>query len=160
MTLLPPYSDSSKVTYTPSPGFSGVDTFTYQTSDGSLTSQIVTVTVQVRPAVELHVGDLDGSRTVQKTAWTAKVTIRVHNAVEASVNGVTVLGSWSSGGTASCRTGSTGTCSISKSKIPKATPDVTFAVTGMTHATGVYVPTASHDPDGDSTGTSIRITQL
>jgi hypothetical protein len=160
VTLLPPYADSSRVIYTPNAGFSGVDTFTYRTSDGSLTSQLVTVTVEVRPAVELHVGDLDGSRTIQKSAWTARVTIRVHNASEASVGGVTVFGSWSGGGTASCRTGSAGTCSVSKAKIPKASPDVTFTVTGMSHPIGVFVEAANHDPDGDSDGKSIRVAQL
>jgi subtilisin family serine protease len=160
VTLLPPYSDSSKVTYTPKAGFSGTDSFTYRTSDGALTSLVATVTITVRPAVELHVGDLEGSRTIQSKAWTARVVIRAHDASEGSVGGVTVSGSWSTGGTASCRTGSSGTCSVSKSKIPRATPEITFSVTDLTGATGVYVPGSNHDLDGDSNGTSIRITQL
>ena len=158
VTLLPPYSDSSKVSYTPRAGFSGVDTFTYRTSDGSLLSPVATVTVTVRPAVELHVGDLDGSRTVQSSSWTARVTIRVDNAAHAAVSGATVTGTWSTGGTASCKTSSSGTCTVSKSKIPKTTRDVTFTVTGLATSTGTYVPSVNHDPDGDSTGTSIRIT--
>ncbi len=157
VTLLPPYSDGAKVTYTPAAGYSGPDSFTYRTSDGQLTSAPATVSITVNPAVQLHVGDLDGSRTLQTSTWTAKVVLRVDNAAHAAVSGVTVAGTWSSGGTASCKTASNGTCSVSKAKIPNTTTSVTFAVTGMTYKTGVYVPSANHDPDGDSNGTSILI---
>jgi hypothetical protein len=36
---------------------------------------------------------------------------------------------------------------------------VTFIVTGVTSAGSTYNPAANHDPDGDSTGTSIVIAQ-
>ena len=157
VTLLPPYSDSSKVRYTPASGFSGVDTFTYRTSDGSLQSPAVTVTVTVTPPVELHVGDLDGSRTLQTTTWTAKVTIRVDNATHGPVSGVTASGTWSTGGTASCKTGTFGTCTVSKAKIANATTAATFTVTGLSATASIYVPGANHDPDGDSTGASITV---
>ena len=39
------------------------------------------------------------------------------------------------------------------------TKEIRFTVTGMTYTTGVYVPAANHDPDGDSNGTSIVITR-
>ena len=117
VTLLPPYSDGATVTYTPNAGYSGPDSFTYRTSDGQLTSSPATVSITVKPAVELHIGDLDGSRTLQSSTWTAKVVLRVDNASHATVSGVTVTGSWSAGGTASCKTASNGTCSISKAKL-------------------------------------------
>ncbi len=158
-TLLPPYSDSAKVTYTPAAGFFGTDTFTYRTSDGSLTSPTATVTVTVEPPTVLHVGDLDGTKTTQSTAWTAKVTIRAHNAAEASVAGVTVSGTWSNGatGTATCKTSTAGVCTITKGSIPKTTTSVTFTVTGMTAPASVYDGAANHDPEADSTGTVIVV---
>jgi hypothetical protein len=36
-------------TYTPSPGFSGTDSFTYQANDGQLTSNVATVSIVVNP---------------------------------------------------------------------------------------------------------------
>jgi hypothetical protein len=40
---------STQVSYTPAPDFNGTDTFTYQASDGSLSSNAATVTVNVTP---------------------------------------------------------------------------------------------------------------
>jgi subtilisin family serine protease len=158
VTFLPPYSDSSKVKYTPAAGWSGTDEFTYRTSDGSLTSPPVTVSITTSPPVLLHVGDLDGSRSISRSTWTAKVTIRVHNVDEASIGGVTVSGVWSGGGTATCRTSSSGVCTVQKGSIPKSTQSVTFTVMGLTFSpTGVYDPTANHDPDADSDGTLIVV---
>jgi hypothetical protein len=159
VTLLPPYADSSKIVYTPAAGYSGADSFTYRTSDGTAWSPPATVAITVAAPILVHVGDLDGSRTVQTTTWTAKVTIRVHNAGEANVNAVTVTGVWSNGasGTATCKTSSSGVCTVSKGSIPKTTRSVTFTVTGMTVAAGAYAPTANHDPETDSTGTVIVV---
>ncbi len=160
VTLLPPYSDSAKTKYTPAAGWSGVDQFTYRTSDGSQWSAPATFTITTSAAVQLHVGDLDGTKTVQTSSWTAKVTIRVHDAAEASISGVTVTGVWSNGatGTGTCKTASTGLCTLQKQSIPKTTRNVTFTVTGLTFApTGVYNPAANHDPEVDSTGTVIVV---
>jgi myo-inositol-hexaphosphate 3-phosphohydrolase len=44
-----PNSDTATVTYTPATGFTGSDSFTYKASDGSLDSNIATVTVTVKP---------------------------------------------------------------------------------------------------------------
>ena len=41
--------DYGSFTYTPDPGFTGTDTFTYQAFDGFFSSQIVTVTITVNP---------------------------------------------------------------------------------------------------------------
>ena len=160
VTLLPPYSDSSKVKYTPASGWSGTDQFTYRTSDGSLFSPTMTVTITTTPPVLLHVGDLDGAKTVGATTWTAKVTIRVHDAAEASRGSVNVAGVWSNGATGAmtCNTGSAGTCTVSKPSIPNTTHSVTFTITGLTYSpTGVYVPSSNHDPETDSNGTVIVV---
>ncbi len=118
VTLLPPYADGATVNYTPAAGYSGPDSFTYRTSDGQATSSPATVSITVNPAVALHIGDLDGSRTLQSKSWTAKVVLRADNAAHATVSGVTVTGAWSAGGTASCKTASNGTCSVSKASSP------------------------------------------
>jgi hypothetical protein len=155
--FLSPYSDYSRVKYTPAAGFAGVDTFTFRASDGTSWGAPATVSITVSDPTPLHIGDLDRLRTAQTNTWTAKVTPRVHNASEGNVSGVTVSGVWSDGAAGSCKTNSAGTCTITKSNIPKATLFVTFTVTKMTLLSGVYVPTANHDPDGDSDGTTIQV---
>lgn len=155
--LLAPYSDYWRVKYTPAAGFAGVDTFTYRASDGSSWSAPATVSITVSNPIPLHVGDLDRSKTTQTTTWTAKVTPRVHNASEGNVSGVTVAGTWSDGAAGSCKTSSAGTCTITKSGIPKTTTVVTFTVSNLTLLAGVYVSSANHDPDGDSNGTLIQV---
>ncbi len=107
-------------------------------------------------AQTLHVGDLDGSKTVKKT-WTATVTIAVHDAGEQIVSSATVSARWDDNTTVTCRTGRTGTCKVSKSNIPLTQTSVTLAVQGISKAGYTYDPTANHDPDGDSNGTAITI---
>ena len=87
------------------------------------------------------------------------MTIRVHSASHANVGSVTVAGSWSDGttGGATCRTNSSGTCTLQKTGIAHTVTSVTFTVTALTHATLSYQPAANHDPDRDSTGTVIVI---
>jgi large repetitive protein len=160
VTLLPPYSDSSKVKYTPAAGWSGTDQFTYRTKDGVLWSAPATVTITTTPPNVLHVGDLDGTKTTGSTTWTAKVTILVHNAAETPSSSVTVTGTWSDGasGTSSCTTNAAGVCTLQKGSIPKTTTAVTFTITALADPpTGVYNPAANHDPETDSTGTVIVV---
>ena len=105
----------------------------------------------------LHVGDLDGTRSVTKKSWTAKVTILVHDAAERPVSGAAVTGSWSSGAAGSCTTGTSGACTVTLSKIPTATLEVTFTVAGVAKAGAAYTAANSHDPDGDSNGRIITV---
>ncbi|HZR81876.1 MAG TPA: Ig-like domain-containing protein [Candidatus Binatia bacterium] len=44
-----PSSDTARVTYTPAPGFSGSDSFTYKVSDSSSDSNVATVRITVKP---------------------------------------------------------------------------------------------------------------
>jgi hypothetical protein len=156
-----PNSDSATVTYTPNAGFAGNELFTYRTSDGTAVSATVSVaiTVTAAPAPNpLHIGDLDGSTSVAGKNWTARVTILVETASHTAVSGAIVTGTWSNGGTSSCTTGATGTCQVQKTKLARSTvPSVTFTVTGVTLAGWTYDLSANHEPDGDSTGTSITI---
>ena len=45
-----PYQDSASVTYTPAAGFTGADSFTYRTNDGTADSNPATASVTVNPA--------------------------------------------------------------------------------------------------------------
>ena len=149
------------VTYTPAAGYSGPDAFGYTAGDGAGGTATATVNVTVGaappPASPFHVGDLDGSATKSGTRWTARVTIGVHTSTDAALAGAVVTGTWSSGGTARCTTGTNGRCLVSRTKLPSATASVTFIVTSVTWSGGTYVPSANHDPDGDSNGTTIAI---
>ena len=62
-----------------------------------------TISAAPPPAtVQVHVGDLDGSRTATKKNWSATVTVTVHNSSEAPVNGATVTGAWTGAAGTSC----------------------------------------------------------
>ena len=115
------------------------------------------------PPASMHVGDLDPSKKLTTSNWTASVTILVHTGSEGLLSGAAVRGSWSNGatGTGSCTTGTSGTCKVSKSKIANGTARVTFTVTGVTKTGYTYAASANHDPDVpiDSSGTTITITK-
>lgn len=118
-----------------------------------------TPTVTPPPGATMHVGDLDGSSTLNGNRWNANVLVTVHNSAEAPVANATVNGSWSNGasGTGSCVTNASGQCTVSKNNLNGNVSSVTFAVTGVTHASNTYAAGANHDPDGDSNGTSITV---
>jgi subtilisin family serine protease len=124
------------------------------------TSAVITVQVNNSVPTTLHSGDLDGTKSNHGANWIATVTITIHDASEALVNGATVTGTWSNGfsGAAS---GSTvgGKVSFSTGVIPKKTGSVTFTITGITHSSLTYDSAGNHDPDGDSNGTIIVITK-
>jgi subtilisin len=112
------------------------------------------------PPSVFHIGDLDGSTSTAGKSWTAKVTIRVEDAAHVPLSGVVVAGAWSNGasGSVSCTTTSSGTCTVQKTKLPRATiGSVTFTVTGATRSGFTYAPASNHDPDPDSNGTSIVV---
>lgn len=129
--------------------------------DGENTaSDDVTITVNRPP---MHIGDLDGQSTnIGGNRWRATVTITVHDANEAPVANATVSGTWSAGDsngrTLSCVTQSNGSCSVTSGRLSRTTnASVTFTVTNATHSLYLYQPSANHDPDNDSNGTSITV---
>jgi Tol biopolymer transport system component len=136
-------------------GFSGA--LTGLTNPQSLTMSLPkTVIANFSPA--MHIGDLDGTRTNQQNTWTALVTITVHDRNHIPVSNAAVNGSWSIGGTASsCTTDNTGRCFVSKSAIPRNTKSVVFTIVNATNSTFVYRSADNHDPDGDSNGTSVTV---
>jgi PKD repeat protein len=125
-------------------------------------SQSVTVTAEPPVTVDAHVGDLDGGASPgSRSRWDATVTVVVHDADEAPVNGATVSGAWSNGanGSGSCVTGPSGQCAVSKSNLKSNVSQVTFSVSDISGAGISYLPSANHDPDGDSDGTAITVNQ-
>jgi subtilisin family serine protease len=153
------------VTYSPAAGYSGADSFNYTAGDGAGGTDVGSVDVTVGaappPAAPFHVGDLDRSTQRSRNNWVAKVTITVHTASESPLAGAIVTGTWSSGSpvTVTCTTNSTGKCTVTSAKLPTSVASVTFTVTLVAKTGATYLATANHDPDGDSTGTSIVLTR-
>ena len=108
----------------------------------------------------IHIGDLDGtSASVNRRNWSASVTIYVHDVNENPVSGVTVTGAWSSGvsGATSCTTDAAGSCVITSSNINTKITSAVFSVLDISAFGYTYTSASNHDPDGDSSGTSIPI---
>ena len=127
---------------------------------GQTGNNSVNVTVQNTPVVLIHVGDLDGVKGTVRKNWNATVTITAHNASHAAVAGITVTGNWSGGttGTASCTTNASGQCSVTSPNMNTKKTSVTFTVSNLAGGSGyTYISSSNHDPDGDSTGTSITV---
>jgi len=108
----------------------------------------------------MHVGDLDGSASSDRSTWAATVEVTVHDADHNLLNGVTVTGTWSIGGSsATCTTGDTGSCTVGQASLQQSVPSVTFTVTAVTMTGQAYDAGANHDVDGSSDGTTITITK-
>jgi subtilisin family serine protease len=140
-------------------------TLTVTDDDGAAdqTSKPVTV-LSSGGATGTHVGDLDGSSINNGRTWDAIVTVRVHDASEAALDGATVSGNWTGvgGGTivsSSCTTGSAGSgaCTVHVNGIGKKNGTVTFSVTSVSAVD--YNAADNHDPDGDSNGTTIVVSK-
>jgi alkaline phosphatase len=152
----------ANVTSYASAGLSANTAYYYQVratnSGGTSTySNITSATTFASPMS--HVGDLDGSRTLNKKNWSASVTITVHDASDNIVSGVTVTGNWSAGasGSASCTTNASGWCTVSKSNLKINVSSVTYSVSNLTKTGWVYSSSANHDVDGGSNGTTIKV---
>ena len=87
---------------------------------------------------------MSGSSAVKGKRWTATVTISVADQNNAAVEGVVVTGTWSgaTSGSASCTTGSNGTCAVTTPSLSSGT-SVTFSVTNLAKDGATYVPSAN-----------------
>jgi len=128
-------------------------------NNGATGSDTVVVTVNPFTASSAHVGDLDGSASGNKSEWSARVTVTVHDTIHRIVAGAVVTGAWSGGatGTGTCTSGAGGSCSIVSASLKKRGNSATFTVTSITAAGLSYSASQNHEPDGDSTGTAITI---
>jgi hypothetical protein len=111
----------------------------------------------------LHVGDLDAVGVLGSyDRWIARVTIEVHDNEETPVSGVLVSAVWSESdkGEATCTTNAVGFCRVSASGLLRnGVPTIGLTINGLSLAGYDYAPALSHDPDGDSDGTSIVVVQ-
>ena len=148
------------ITYRPSAGLAGADSFTYSISDGRGGAATATVRVTIVPKT-LHVGDLDGSSvSTSGRRWRATVRITVVDAAGAAVSGATVTGAWSQGatGSSSAVTNASGVATVQMSNLSRlSTPSVRFSVAGIAHPALSYRAARNQDPEGDSNGTSIVV---
>jgi hypothetical protein len=105
----------------------------------------------------MHVGDLDGLGTRSLfSRWIATVTIVVHGGDHAVLSGVVVNASWQGGASATCTTGASGACSVSR-QFQNSRTSVSFTVNNLSKVGYTYQPSANHDPDGDSNGITISL---
>jgi serine protease AprX len=162
-TPLPTMTSVSSNTPTALPTFTSTPTNTAQPSPTFTSTALPTFTSTATAvsATTMHVGDLDRSSTNSGTKWNAVVTILVHNTLEQPLSNVTITGKWTNGatGTVTCKTNSSGLCSVTKTGLTTRTTSVTFTVTNVTKNPLVYRSIFNHDPDGESSGTTIVVTK-
>jgi len=85
------------VTYIPNLDFTGTDTFTYTANDGTVDSNVATVSITVNPAAPTAWMNIDLSKQVVVKWWrvTAKVTVTETDASGPAIADATVDGTWS-----------------------------------------------------------------
>lgn len=132
------------------------------TDDTSQTaSDTVTVTVVAVQETTLHVADLDGTvKTIGKSGkWQASVSVLVLDQDNEPVSGALVSGTWEGAWSdaASVLTDGNGLAAFS-TELMLSGSSVTFTVADVVYGTYTYDPAANVDPDGDSDGTSITVT--
>ena len=154
-------NSSTQITAVAPPHAAGTVDVLVTTPDGtSANTEADDYTYVAPPAATMHVGDLDGITTSgRRGRWNATITITVHADGHTPVAEATVTGSWSAGakGSSLCTTNSSGQCEVTKKNIKSKSNSVTFTVTDVTHVTNTYQSAYNHDPDGDSDGTSIKV---
>jgi len=114
-------------------------------------------TINVVP-VMMHVGDLDAfNERIDAKLRNGGATVTVHDVNHAPVADATVTGLFSWGGSGSCTTDATGQCKLGVLVPASTLTRASMTIQSVTRLGFVYQPTANHDPDGDSNGTTIAI---
>ena len=93
-------------------------------------AKAVTVTA---PTGAVHLASASGSAAPRKSGWTATVLVSVNDAAGGVVGGATVTGAWSTGGSGTCVTSATGSCSFSVN-LSRKVSSVTWAVSSIVAA--------------------------
>ncbi len=82
-------------TYTPTTGYTGTDSLTYEAYDGTTLSNETTVTITVGPAGPTAILSVAMSRSTSKTYWKATAAVTVKDAAGKAIGGATLAGHWS-----------------------------------------------------------------
>ncbi|MEX1168148.1 MAG: S8 family serine peptidase, partial [Hydrogenophaga sp.] len=107
---------------------------------------------QTPPTLNVSVASLTGSaKKSGRSNWVAEVVVRVRDSSGNAIANATVSGSFNPGGTKTCLTSTTGTCTLSSSALSiKKVASTDLTVTGMTGENLLYVPE-------QNTATQIRV---
>jgi PKD repeat protein len=103
-------------------------------------AKAVTVTA---PTAAVHLASAIGTSASRKSGWTASVAVSVRDGAGSAVGGATVTGTWSTGGTGTCVTLATGSCSFS-ANVSRKTQSVTWRVSSIAAAGYGYDASANN----------------
>lgn len=114
------------------------------------------------PPMAMHVGDLDGSAVpLAGGRWRARVVITVHDLGHDPIPDAAVVGRWSAGDrngrTELCITDDVGECELQSGRLSKSLGGVVLTISGLSADGYEYLAVDDHDPDGDSSGSSITV---
>ena len=139
------------VTYTPDPGFTGTDAFTYTISDGHGGTASATVTVTVNPSAPTAVVAVAMSAKAYSGYWKATATVTLTTPSGSPIASATVYGHWSGvySGSVSKTTSGTGKAAFTSGSI-RTSGTVTFTVDRVVKSGQTYLLTG--DTDGSITG--------
>src|SRR6185503_6226313 len=84
-------SDNGAFVYTPSLSYTGIDTFTYRATDGSLTSGVATVTIRVSPVNDVPVANNDAYTILEDATLAIAATGVLTNDSDVDGNPLTAL---------------------------------------------------------------------
>ncbi len=87
----------------------------------------------------IAVGSLTGNSVKNGKNWRGQAAVGIRNvASSAAMAGAMVNGSFSPGGSASCVTGTSGSCTLSSAVIPRATSSTVLTITGVSDTNMIY----------------------
>jgi len=92
----------------------------------------------------VSVSNMSGDATASNRGrWNASVTITVVDQSGNNVSGVFVSGGWSSGGSGSCTTDTTGQCTVRKNKLKSSVTSTTYSISAMSKSGYTYNASAN-----------------
>jgi len=116
-------------------------------------------TVTIVPG-SMHIGDLDGSsQRINAKWWEAGAIVTVHDANHVLLANATVTALFSTGEIASCTSDAGGRCRLTAWEPPTKMSNLSITIQSITRLGYVYQPASNHDPDGDSNGTTLRVSR-
>jgi PKD repeat protein len=125
---------------TASHAFASAGTYTVTlvvTDAAGQTGTVAKAVAVTAPTGAVHLDSATGSAVSKKSGWTATVAVSVKDGAGNAVEGATVTGSWSTGGTGTCVTAATGLCSFSVNVSRKISP-LTWTVSSIAAAGYAY----------------------